>query len=434
MKLQRRTLVLGSLGALALAGLLGWAFAPRPLEVEVAPVMQGPFETTLDEDGYTRLRERYLVSAPLSGRLARLSLREGDRVAAGAPLARIAPTLAPLLDARSEREALARVATAQALLQRAASRIERARVGQAQAEHELARSEPLAAQGFVSPGRLDEARLAVAAARSEADTAALEREVAARELAQARAALGTLREAGAGRAAAVFEVRAPVSGQVLKLHQLSEGVVTTGAPLLELGDTRRLEVVAELLTSDALQIPPGAAVRIDRWGGAGELAGQVRRIEPAAVTKVSALGVEEQRVKVLIDLTSPPVQWAALGDGFRVGVRIVTLSQPQALQVPVAALFPLPAGVPEPPRAASVAAASAPPLPVTHSAAAEPADARTMALYLVDGDRARLQTVRLLARNGRQAWIRAELQPGRPVLLYPPAALRDGQRVRVRRV
>lgn len=434
MKLQRKTIVLGTLGALALAGLLGWAFAPRPLQVEVATVTQGPFETTLDEDGRTRLRERYLVSAPLGGRLARLSLREGDTVAAGAPVAHIAPALAPLLDARSQREAQARVATAQALLQRAASRLERARVGQTQAERELARSEPLAAQGFVSPGRLDEARLAVAAARSEADTAALEREVALRELAQARAALGTLQEAGGGGSSAVFEVRAPVAGQVLKLHQLSEGVVAMGTPLLELGDTRRLEVVAELLTGDALQIPPGAAVRIDRWGGAGELAGRVRRIEPAAVTKVSALGVEEQRVKVLIDLTSPPAQWAALGDGFRVGVRIVTLAQPQALQVPVAALFPLPADEAAAPQGASAASQA---LAVPHSdpsGQAEPAEARTMALYVVEGDRARLQTVRLLARNGRQAWIRADLRPGQPVLLYPPAALRDGQRVRIRRV
>ncbi len=422
MKIQRKTLVLGTLATLALAGLLAWAFAPRPLAVEVAAVTQGPFETTLDEDGQTRLRERYGVSAPLAGRLARITLREGDAVEAGATLATLTPVLAPLLDDRSMREAQARVATAQAVLQRAATRIERAKVAQAQADSELQRSEPLAAQGFLSPSRVDDAKLAVAAARSEADTAVIEREVATRELAQARAALEAVRGPGGGG----FNVKSPVAGRVLKVHQTSEASVAMGTPLLDVGDTRRLEVVAELLTSDALQIPGAAAVRIDRWGGEGELAGRVRRVEPAAVTKVSALGVEEQRVKVLIDLTSPSAQWAALGEAYRVGVRVVTRSQPQALQVPVSALFPPPAG----------SAGSAGALAVSHSAAASGAgpSPTPMAVYAVEGGRARLVPVELLARNGRSAWIRAALPVGQAVVIYPPANLSDGQRVMVRRV
>lgn len=420
MKLQRKTLVLGTLGVLVLAGVLGWAFAPRPLAVEVAPVTQGPFETTLDEDGRTRLRERYLVSAPLAGRLARITLREGDAVEAGEALATLAPTLAPLLDERSTREARARVATAEALLQRAGARIERARVGLNQAQRELQRSEPLAAQGFVSPSRVEDAQLALAAARSEADTAVIEREVAQRELAQARAALEAMR----GTGGSTFTIRAPVAGRILELHHTSETPVAMGTPLLVVGDTRRLEVVADLLTSDALQVPPGAAVRIDRWGGAGELQGRVRRVEPAAVTKVSALGVEEQRVKVLIDLTSPPEHWQALGDGYRVGVRIVTRAQPQALQVPVAALFPPPATAASAPASASAASPETP----------ETAQARHMALYVVEDGRARLRSVQMLARNGHSAWIRGDLRPGQQALLYPPAALRDGQRVRLRAV
>jgi len=426
MKIQRKTLVLGTLATLAVAGLLAWAFAPRPLAVEVAAVTQGPFETTLDEDGQTRLRERYGVSAPLAGRLARITLREGDAVEAGATLATLTPALAPLLDERTAREAQARVATAQALLQRAATRIERARIALAQAQSELQRSEPLAAQGFVSPSRVDDAMLAVAAARSEADTAVIEREVATRELAQARAALEAVRGPGGSR----FNVRSPVAGRVLKVHQTSEASVAMGTPLLDVGDTRRLEVVAELLTSDALQIPGAAAVRIDRWGGEGELAGQVRRVEPAAVTKVSALGVEEQRVKVLIDLTSPPAQWAALGEAYRVGVRIVTRSQPQALQVPVSALFPPPAGTQDSlavGHSASAPASAAAPVP------AGPA-ATPMSVYAVEGGQARLVPVELLARNGRSAWIRAALPVGQAVVIYPPASLRDGQRVQVRRV
>lgn len=422
MKIQRKTLVLGSISTLALAALLAWAFAPRPLEVEVAAVTQGPFETTVDEDGQTRLRERYQVGAPLAGRLARITLREGDAVEAGATLATLTPALAPLLDERSTREAQARVATAQALLQRAATRIERAQVTLAQERNDLKRDEALAAQGFVAATKVDDDRLALRAAQSEADTAVVDREVSARELAQARAALEALRGGGRGSA---FEVKSPVGGRVLKVHQTSEGTVAMGTPLVDVGDTRRLEVVADLLTSDALQIPPHAAVRIDRWGGPGELAGRVRLVEPAAVTKVSALGVEEQRVKVQIDLTSPPAQWAALGEAYRVGVRIVTRAVPQALQVPVSAVFPRPAGA----AAAASTAASA-------SAAGPAADSlpAAMAVYAVDGEQARLVPIELLARNGRSAWIRAELPPGRLVVIYPSANLRDGQRVRLRKV
>ncbi|HMW22964.1 MAG TPA: HlyD family efflux transporter periplasmic adaptor subunit [Burkholderiaceae bacterium] len=422
MKIQRKTLVLGSISALALAALLAWAFAPRPLEVEVAAVTQGPFETTVDEDGQTRLRERYQVGAPLAGRLARITLREGDAVEAGATLATLTPALAPLLDERSTREAQARVATAQALLQRAATRIERAQVTLAQERNDLKRDEALAAQGFVAATKVDDDRLALRAAQSEADTAVVDREVSARELAQARAALEALRGGGRGSA---FEVKSPVGGRVLKVHQTSEGTVAMGTPLVDVGDTRRLEVVADLLTSDALQIPPHAAVRIDRWGGPGELAGRVRLIEPAAVTKVSALGVEEQRVKVQIDLTSPPAQWAALGEAYRVGVRIVTRAVPQALQVPVSAVFPRPAGAAA---AASTAASASTAGPAADSLPA------AMAVYAVDGEQARLVPIELLARNGRSAWIRAELPPGRLVVIYPSASLRDGQRVRLRKV
>lgn len=428
MKIQRKTLILGSLTALALAGLLVWAFAPRPLEVEVAEVTQGPFETTLDEDGQTRLRERYQVVAPLAGRLARITLREGDAVQAGASLATLSPALSPLLDERSRREAQARVATAQALLQRASSRIERARVALGQADSELQRSEPLAAQGFVSTSRVDDARLAVAAARSEADTAQIEREVARRELAQARAALAALSDQG-GAGGLAFAVKAPATGQVLKVHLTSEGVVALGTPLLDIGDTRRLEVVAELLTSDALQIPTGAAVRIDRWGGPGELAGRVRRIEPAAHTKVSALGVEEQRVKVLIDLTSPPAQWTALGEAYRVGLRIVTRAVPQALQVPVSAVFPLPAGSAK----TALLVSHEPVASAPDASAASPAPS-VMAVFAVQAEQARLVPVRLLARNGRHAWIHSSLPVGQAVVIYPSATLRDGQRVRLRRV
>ncbi len=186
-----------------------------------------------------------------------------------------------------------------------------------------------------------------------------------------------------------------------------------GTPLIEIGDVSRLEVVAELLTSDALQALPGSAVRIERWGGPVVLDGRVRRVEPAAFTKVSALGVEEQRVNVLIDMLSPAAEWTALGDAYRVGVRIVTRSEASVLQVPVSALFPLPAA---------------------SSAGADDAATSREAVFALDGSRARLRTVTVAARNGSQAWIRQGLEAGHSVIVYPPAAVKDGAKVRPRAV
>lgn len=407
--MKRRTMLLAAAGVVAAALAIGWAFAPRAVEVEVAQVVQGRFERTIDEDARTRLAERYVVSAPLAGRLARIGLREGDAVAAGDPVAGIAPVLAPLLDERTQREQRARVEAAEALLQRAGVRIERARVSVEQARADLRRSEQLARDGFVAPTKLDTDRLAVQASQKELESAEAERHVAAHELQQARAALLALRPGGAP--AAGFVVRAPIAGRVLRVAQTSETTVALGAPLLELGDTSRLEVVAELLTADALQAQPGTHVRIERWGGPGVLDGRVRRVEPAAFTKVSALGVEEQRVNVLIDIESPHAQWRALGDGYRVAVRIVVQAVEPAVLVPVSAVFPQ-AGAP--------------------GAGTGRPDA--MAVFVVDGGRARLQAVTVGARNGAQAWVTSGLAPGTSVIVYPPATVRDGVRVRERKV
>jgi HlyD family secretion protein len=401
--MQRRTLITTAAAALALAALLAWAFAPRPVPVETAQAAVGPFEQTLDEDGRTRLRERYVVSAPLTGRLARIALHEGDAVRAGDALATLTPALSPLLDERTRAELLARVQVAQAGARAAATRTEAARIAQQRARNELSRTEALARQGFVGPAKLDADLLANQAAAKELELAQDGQGIAARELEQARAALGAIGGAG-GSSGGAFIVRAPVDGRVLRVLQPSEGVVALGTPLLELGDTRRLEVVAELLTADALQAVPGRAVRIERWGGPVTLAGTVRQVEPAAFTKVSALGVEEQRVRVLIDLTGPPAQWAALGDGFRVGVRIVVLQQPRALQVPVSAVFPRPA-----------------------------AQGGGDAVFVLQDGRARLRPVVLGARNAASAWVREGLADGDAVIVYPGAAVADGVRVAVRR-
>jgi HlyD family secretion protein len=397
--MQRKTLLGAAAAGVLLLAALGWAFAPRPVQVEVATATLGPFETSISEDARTRLRERFVVSAPLAGRLQRTALREGDTVAAGAVVATLLPLMSPMLDERSLREQQSRVGAAEANAHRATTRIDSAKVALEQARNELRRTEQLAQQGFVAPTKIDGDRLTAQAAQKELDGAVDGERIARHELAQARAALGAVRSgSGAG-----FVLRAPVAGRVLKLHHTSEATVALGTPLLELGDTAQMEIVAELLTSDALAAAPGSAVRIERWGGPNELQGRVRRVEPAAFTKVSALGVEEQRVNVLIDITSPAADWAALGDGYRVGVRIVTRSQARVLQVPVSAVFPRPQG-------------------------------EGMAVFVLDGGRARLQPVVVAARNGSAAWVQDGLAEGAVVLVYPPAAVADGVRVKARAV
>lgn len=391
----------------AAVALLAWAFAPRPVEVEVATVTQGHFETTVDEDGKTRLRERYVVSAPLAGLLTRITLREGDAVDAGAVVATLTPVLPPMLDERTLREQQVRLEITEAQVQRVNARVEGAKVALLQARNEVQRSEQLARQGFVSPTKLETDRLAALAAQKDLDAANEEFHVAGHEVEQARAALAAVR--GSGRSGSRrFTLRAPTAGRVLRVVQTSETAVALGTPLVELGDTRGLEVVAELLTTDALQAKPGSRVLIERWGGDCALQGRVRLVEPAAFTKVSALGVEEQRVKVLIDITSPPDQWRALGDGFRVSVRLVTREVDNAIKVPVSAVFPVPDR--------------------------EGAPRGGMAVFVLENGRARMTSVQVGARNGADAWVQQGLAPGASVIVYPGAAVKDGARVSARKV
>ncbi|HWP11317.1 MAG TPA: HlyD family efflux transporter periplasmic adaptor subunit [Ramlibacter sp.] len=394
LKLNNATWAWIAAGAAALAA-LAWAFSPRPLEVETATVKQGRFEQAIEEDGRTRLKERYTVSAPVAARLARITLREGDCVNAGDIVATLTPVMSSMVDERSAREAAARLKAAAAGVERAAARVERARISLQEARLEQDRSEKLAGDGFIAPSRLDATRLALAGARRELDMASAEREVAVHEQAQAAAALQPATTGSKGRALSVLS---PVSGVVLRVVQQSEATLPAGAALLDVGDPSRMEVVSELLTTDAVQAQPGRRVVIERWGGP-PVEGQVRRVEPAAFTKVSALGIEEQRVNVLIDITSPPQTWRTMGDGFRVSVRVVTAGIEQAVLVPVGALF-------------------------SHG--------QGMAVYKLDGRRARLQPVDVAARNGAEAWVRTGLAPGDAVVVYPPAAMADGRKVRVR--
>jgi HlyD family secretion protein len=440
--MTRKTALWLLAGVLGLAGLLAWAFAPRAVPVEVATVVAGPFEAGIDEEARTRLRERYVVSAPLAGRWLRPRLREGDAVRAGEVLGHLEPLLPTMLDARARLEQQGRVQAAAAGLEAARAHVQQARVGLERARADLARSESLLQQGFVSQAKAESDRLAQGVARAELQ-AALEGERAAGfELEVVRTALavqppgtasapgavpgavpGALPGAAPADALTRVALRAPVSGRVLKLQAASEATVPAGAPLLELGDVGGLEVVAELLTTDALQVRPGSAVRIDRWGGPQRLEGVVRQVEPGAFTKVSALGVEEQRVRVVIDLRSPPELWVGLGDGYRVAVRVVTRTAAEAVQVPVGAVFPRPAGL---------RADDGCPLPA--AGAASGLDNGCVAAFVVAAGRAQLRAVRLEGRETRSAWVRSGLAAGEQVIVYPAPAVEAGVRVAVRTV
>lgn len=394
--IPKRYLLAGAGGAIAI-GLLAWAFAPKPVTVETAAVLNARYEQAIEEDGRTRLKDRYTVSAPVAARLMRIALREGDRVQPGETVAILLPVLSAMVDERSAREAAARHAAARANVARAAARLARSQVAAQEAQLELHRTEKLAREGFLSGSRLDSARLALAGAQRDVEGARAEREAAVHEEAQAAAALMPV---GAGvQPGKPLAVRSPVGGVVLRVAQPSEATLPAGTALLDVGDPARMEVIAELLTTDAVQAQPGRRAVVERWGGP-PVEGRVRLVEPAAFTKVSALGIEEQRVKVVVDLDQLPPAWSAMGDGYRVTLRIVTQDVAQATVVPVGALFPI-------------------------------GDGGT-GVYRLDGGRARLQPVELGGRNGSEAWVRSGLAPGQTVIVYPPPAVADGKRVRPR--
>ena len=393
---RKKYLLLGVTAAAA-AGLLAWAFSPKPVPVETAAIANGRYEQAIEEDGRTRLKDRYTVSAPVAARVLRIGLREGDRVAAGDTVAVLLPMMSAMVDERSTREATARHHAARANVTRAAARVARAQLAAEEAQLELHRVEKLAREGFLSASRLDSARLALSGARREVDAARAEREAAVHDEAQAAAALLPANGAQAGKP---LNVKSPVPGVVLKIPQASEGTVPAGTALLDVGDPARMEVIAELLTTDAVQARPGRRAVVERWGGP-PVEGRVRRVEPAAFTKVSALGIEEQRVKVIVDLDSVPPGWQAMGDGYRVTLRVITQSVDQALLAPVGALFPI-------------------------------GDGGT-GVYVVQDGKAKLQPVELGGRNGNEAWVRSGLQAGQTVIVYPPPAVAEGKRVEARR-
>lgn len=323
-----------AVGAVGVAWVI-YASLPKSVPVDVASVTRGELVVTVDEVGKTRVRDRFVVAAPLAGNLMRIELRPGDKVRADAVIARIAPMEAPLLDPRTRAEAASRSDAASAGERQARAAIERAEIASRHASEDLERVRNLFASGSLARDTLLNAELEARLRAEELSSARFGAQVATHEAAMTRAALARF---GATASREGFDVSAPITGTVLRVPAQSAGPVQPGAPLLELGDPSALEIVTEVLSADAVRISPGAKVALERWGGPA-LAAHVRRVEPSGFTRLSALGVEEQRVPVIVDLDEPREKWASLGDGYRVEARIVIEEKHAVLRAPIGAVF-----------------------------------------------------------------------------------------------
>lgn len=327
---------------LAVVGVVGYGLKPKPVEVELGEVTKGPLTVNVVEEGKTRIRNRFIISAPVAGQMRRVPFKAGDTIEANKTvITTIAPVTTPLLDPRAKAQAEARVQGADAGRDRAKQSLEMARTADKFAQANWERNKGLAKTGSISVTDRDNAERDADMRAREVRAAEFALKVAEYEWQQAKAALLQIESpAGTdGAPGAEVELRAPVSGRVLKVQQESAMVVTPGTAIMEIGDPSDIEIEAEILSRDAVAIKPGADVLIEQWGGDAPLKGRVRLVEPAAFTKVSALGVEEQRVYVLSDLVDPPKEAAALGDRYRVEVRVAVWQQPDVTLIPAGALF-----------------------------------------------------------------------------------------------
>ena len=382
--------------ALALAVLLAWAFRPQPVLVDIGEVTRGPLVVSVRDEGHTRVRDIYVVSTPVAGRLMRIGNRAGEQVQAGEVLAVIEPGPAPLVDERSRSELEAGVRAMQAALALAQAELERAEAQLAQARLDAERTERLFAAPVASQAALDRARLEMRTAEAAVHNARAGVGVRDADLEAARARLAEPSLGASG--GRTVTIRAPAAGRVLRVLVESERVVAQGAPILEIGDPDRLEVVAELLSSDAARISAGAPAVIDAWGGPS-IAARVRQVEPFGFLDVSALGVEEQRVNVILEPVDPPPAWSAAGHGYRVEVAVTVWRSGSVVRTPVAALF-------------------------RHEG--------RWAVFTVEQGRARLVEVEIGQSNGEMAEVVSGLRPGDRVVLHPGQFVSDGDRLRER--
>jgi HlyD family secretion protein len=385
--------------ALLIIALLAWGFWPQPVMVEAVAVKSLPMAVSVEEEGRTRVIDRYIVSAPVDGVACRVQLDVGDAVTRGQVLLGITPLESQVLDARSRARAEARVAAAESALSAAREQASAAAADEEFASTELERLRPLLSEGLISRESFDKAQTLAKTSAAASRSASFNVEVASYDLEAARTTLQYSAATTSDAPAERVPVRSPIDGRILKVHHECEGPVGTGEPLFEVGDPSALEVEVDVLSADAVKIKPGMAVLFDRWGGDQPLQGLVRNVEPIGFTKISALGVEEQRVLVISDFTSPPEQWQSLGDGYRVEAQFVLWQQDDVLQVPSSSLFRYQQG---------------------------------WAVFVIEADRAVRRVVEVGQRNGLSAQVLNGLKQGEQVVNHPSDAVEDGVSVKQR--
>ncbi|MFO0876167.1 MAG: HlyD family efflux transporter periplasmic adaptor subunit [Gemmataceae bacterium] len=394
MKWTRQHLLGTVVGLTVLVGVI-WSFLPTPIDVDLAPVTRGDLLVTIDHEGKTRVKDRYIVSAPLTGRLLRINLRAGDPVRTRETILGVIEPIDPtLLDARTRAQAEATVEAARATHKKALAQVESARAASTQANRELARGRVLRPSRSIADQEFEALVHAVDSRAAELRAAEFAVQIAAFELEQARAALIHTRPRSPGETEPFrFEIPSPITGVVLRVFQESATVTQPGMRLLEIGDPVDLECEIDVLSTDAVKVKPGQRVLLEHWGGPHTLIGRVRLREPSAFTKVSALGVEEQRVNIIVDLIDPPERRPTLGDGYRVEARIVTWEGRDVLRVPAGALFRQGEG---------------------------------WAVFRQEKGRARLRPVTVGPGNGLEAEVVEGLSEGDSVVLHPSDRVRDG--------
>ena len=385
---QRRLLY--ALVAVLAIGVIAWGFVPDPVVVEATTVARGALLVTADEDGETRAHDRYVISAAVAGRVSRIELHEGDAVQSGQVVAQLWPVP---LSTRERDEQLARIAAAEALVREAQQRIRHAAADYEQAGRERVRIDRLVKDGFIPPQAAEQARVLESTSANELEAARFRERSTEADAEAARAALPAV-DGAHGAPANALAVISPIDGKVLRIPDKSERVVIAGAPLLEVGDPTQLEVVIDLPSTEAVKVTPGMAVLLEGWGGDHPVHARVRNVEPLAFTKVSALGVEEQRVNVIADFVDPP---GPLGDAYRVEARVVLWSGNDVLKVPVSALF---------------------------------RRGETWNVFVIDGGRARLREVEVGHRGALEVEIIKGLSVGERIVRHPSNDVEDRRRVR----
>jgi HlyD family secretion protein len=396
--MKRKTWIALPLIAASILAAFAWLFRPAPVDVDISRVERGVFTELVEEDGVTRVRDRFVLAAPVSGVLLRPQLRAGDRVARGDVVAMIVPNAAQMLDPRTRSELRARVDAAAAHASRARSLVRQTEAAAFQADNDHQRLKQLGEQGYASKTELERAALTVELRRKDAEAARFEADAAEHDLAQARAALRESQTYREGTGADAWSIRAPVDGTVLAVRQENETAIAIGTPVMEIGDVSRLEARIDVLSSEATRIPEHAFVELE--AGDLRLSGRVRRIEPSGYTKVSALGIEEQRVDVLVDLLPNPAALQHVGDGYRVDAAIEIAREEGVLRIPLAALF-------------------------RHG--------DQWATYAVRDGRARLTPLQLGRRGATLATVLGGIDDGAVVVAYPSDAVADAVRVEARK-